>query len=66
MHFEENEKGKEIVVKKKTAKSKERIELARKNTAKGVKNAIASKLTIDDYEYCLKQMDPLKKEMNTI
>ena len=51
------------MVKRKTATSKKRIELANKNTGKGIKYSVASRLSLDD---CLQNIEPLKKEMRTI
>ncbi len=55
-HFDMDEDGMEVEVEKRTATSEIRIVIANKNTAKGIKDVVAKKLSFDDYECCLRYL----------
>ena len=65
-YFDRDEDGEEVEVKKPTATSMKRIVFVNKNTAKGIKESVASKLTFDDYEYSLRTVEPKQVTVNTI
>ena len=65
-HFARDEDGNEIAVEKPTDTSVCRIVRANKNTAKGVKQSEAEKLSFDDYEKSLQTLKPKTVDIKRI
>ena len=65
-HFIINDKGEEVEVNKPTSTSVSRIVSSNENAAKGVKKSEAEKLSFNDFEISLRNLEPKKVDIKRI